>query len=323
MLKQVIILSVLLTLIPVFTKAQLVLHSGYQNGSYYKIANDLKSVVENKPKIDTIKVSKNKVKYDTIVSEFLKVKTSDGSVQNYRKLIKANANQMVLMQQDVLTFQELMDLKDGTNNTEDIRVLLTLGLEKVHLITYKKSKINSLSDLKRKKVGIGIKNEGTHFTALQLKKLTKINWVGVEIPVVDGFSALLNGEIDAFFLVGADPVHKLQFMSEEMKKYFRLVPIEHEALKEDYKETVIKKNTYDWVKEDVKTFGVNLLLLNRVAYVSETDKKQLKKFLTQIRENYKVLADTRHPNFKEIDFNMKYINKLKVSSISKSVFGVE
>ena len=204
-LKQSILLSAILFLFPSLLMSQLVIHSGYQNGSYYKIANDLKGIVKDQVSVDTIKISETKEKYDTIVTEFLKVKTSDGSVQNYRKLIKSSGGQMALMQQDVLTYQELMDLKDGTHNTDDLRVLLTLGQEKIHLITYKKSKIESLEDLKRKRVGIGISNEGTHFTAKQIKKLTKINWQDVEIPVTDGFSALLNGEIDAFFLVGADP----------------------------------------------------------------------------------------------------------------------
>ena len=321
--KHLTVLMVFMFASLITCKAQLVIHSGYQNGSYNKIANDLKKVAKKEAVPDTAKTSKSKSKIDTVSSELLKVKTSEGSIQNFRKLIKAGGNQMALMQHDVLTYQELADLRDGTHNTQDLRVLLTLGQEKIHLITYKGSKIEGLKDLKRKKVAIGTTNEGTHFTAKQMKKLTGINWQEIEIPVKEGFSALVKGEIDAFFLVGADPVYKLEFMSEEMKKYFKMVPIQDESLLVDYTMTTIKKGTYDWVKEDISTYGVNLLLVNRITYQTPEEDQLMQLFLNQVKENYEILSSTGHPNFKNVDFNLKNINKLKVSNATKVVFGVE
>ena len=112
-------------------------------------------------------------------------------------------------------------------------------------------------------------------------------------------------------------------MSEEMKKYFRLVPVEHEALVEEYKPTLIKKDTYDWVKQDVKTCGVNLLLMNRITYMSPEERKSIEYFLSMVRDNYKKLSTNCHSNFKEVDFNLATVNKLKVSEASKTVFGLE
>lgn len=302
--------------------AQITLNSGYQSGSYYSIAQDIKDLMGQRMIIDTVEIDEDKERYDTTYYSDVRVRTSEGSVQNYRKVLKSEGDQVAFVQQDVIFFNEYKDLEKNTNYTENIKYLLALGAEHVHLITKKDSEINSLADLEKKKVGIGSKNQGTQFTAKQIKKLTGISWVDNETPVQQCFAALLNDEIDAFFMVGAVPITKLDMMSREMRLHFKLVPIQDERLNGDYIEMKFTKGDYPWVEEDIVTVGTRLFLVHNDSRTSDKTKKLLQKMLSKIYENREELMANAHPIFEDMSFSFEHVNQRRVSPLAQKAFGM-
>jgi len=126
------------------SQAQLVLLSGIQGGSYEQFANEL----------------------NTISTKPLTIRTSNGSVDNFSQLMVGKKVDITFLQEDVLYHQQADDLEKGTNYIEDIRVLLPLGYEEIHLVARADdNSIQSLKDLQGKRVATGDDLQGTHITA--------------------------------------------------------------------------------------------------------------------------------------------------------------
>ena len=301
----------------------LTISSGYQTGSYYEIAKDLQDLMGMRTLIDSVKIDKDSFRIDTTFQNQITVKTSSGSVQNFRRVIKSQGEILALMQQDVLVHQEYQDVKSGGDKTANVRYLLDLGIEHVHLITKADAKINSLDDLKRKKVGIGGTDQGTHFTAVQMQKLTGINWTPVTLDVQDCYSALLSDEIDAFFAVGAIPINKLALMSEEMSQYIKFVPVVHSSLEKDYATAVIKSADYTWNKEDVPTIGTKIYVVHNELRMRPEHQRLLTEFITKVYENQDQMKEDYHQIFKTMNFTFEKVNTKRISKTAKRVYGIE
>lgn len=263
--------------------------SGFKGGSYYQMAKDMqkmtrklygkpvmittqKEVVsiengdtlkdeEGNPIMDQIDVKKPTG--DTI--DFMEVKDSDGSFYNFLQINKSDVD-LTFLQYDVLLYEDMKDLKRRFKKTADIRILLPIGSEEIHLITTKESGIETFKDLKKKRVGIGSTLQGTNITAKYIKEQTKMKWEDVELPYDKAFRALFNGDIDAFFFVGAAPVSDLASLAKSMKDKIKLIGLPvNEKLKEAYGEQVeINSSMYSWVDKPVKTYAVQAILVTSI-----------------------------------------------------------
>ena len=228
--------------------------------------------------------------------------TSDGSYYNFLKINKSNVD-ITFLQYDVILYEDLKDLKRKFQKTENIRILLSLGVEEIHLITKADNeRINSLKDLKKKDVGIGSTMQGTNVTAKFIKEKTGIKWFDVEIPFDKAFRALMNDDIDAFFFVGAAPVSSLNRLSPTLKDQIKLVPIVHEDLKDTYEQATISADTYSWVEKEVKTYGVRSVLCVSIDKETPKDVEMINAFLTAIKNNLNKLQAEGHPAWKVVNF---------------------
>jgi len=302
------------------SKSQISILSGVDGGSYSEMAKDIQEIcpptivtevdtqIIQTPILDSegYETGETKTTYNLVTSsdtsEFINVLTSDGAYYNFLKLKKSNID-VTFLQYDVILYEELKDLKRKFQKTEDLRVLLSLGIEEIHLITKRDNdKINSLKDLKKKDVGIGSSMQGTNVTAQLIKEKTGINWFDVEIPFEKAFRALLNDDIDAFFFVGAAPVTSLNKLSPTLKDQIKLVPIENKELEEIYEVATISSDTYTWVDKNVKTFSVRSVLVTSVT--DETPQKiaNLNKLLNFIKQNLNKLQAEGHPAWKTVNF---------------------
>lgn len=303
------------------SKSQVQILTGFEGGSYYEMAKDLQEIIGETyidvPYIDEVPVlglsgdtiqgmsgdsmrEVQKIRKDSV--DFVSIMTSDGSYYNFLKLNKDNVD-VTFLQYDVILYEELKDLKRKFQKTEDIRILLSLGVEEIHLITKRDNeKIKSLKDLKKKDVAIGSTMQGTNITAKFIKEKTKIDWYDVEIPFDKAFRALMNDDIDAFFFVGAAPVSSLNKLSPTLKDQIKLIPIVHDALKEIYEVATINPETYTWVEKPVQTYGVRSVLACSISG-EDSDKVQLlTDFLKAIKDNIKELQADGHPIWKVVNF---------------------
>ena len=279
---RIVLLSVMVLFSGMGLFAQLQLLSGLPGGTYESLAKDIQ-------KYSTQKVT---------------VLTSAGSVDNYNQLISDdNSINATFLQYDVLLANE-MKTPEIRN---DLRVLLPLFLdEEIHLIAKKGSGIESLSDLRGKRVGVGTKEQGTYVTATTIKQRTGIAWEDVEISSNDAFQQLIDGKIDAYFYVGGAPVASLAKLGADAP--IMLVNIKHKALKDIYRKKKISGGTYAWQQKSISTFAVPTLLVVKVKDMSDDTQIKFNTLLKDVEEHINEMQDNGHVKWKDVYFKNQDID---------------
>lgn len=304
--------------------AQIQIISGFEKGSYYQMANDIKSVAGDIITFDTIFTrtwdDKDSIALKRTSVPLVEVLTSSGSQYNFNRVSKSSTPLLAFMQYDVLVNEQLKDLKKYSKRTDSIMEVMPLGVEEIHLIALKTSKIKGLADLKGKRVAIGAAGQGTAITAKFIKEKTGIDWIDFELSIKDALPALLNNNIDAFFFVGSAPVLSLNGLSPTFEQ-LKLIPVMHPKLTEYYVQSSIPTGTYHWLKSDVQTLGVKLLLVSDISKESPKDRENLKRILNAIKNNIGKLQEKGHPNWKKVDFNFSDV-KWEIHPVSKQVFNI-
>ncbi len=284
--KVSLVLTIIFTfLINTLSAQELTIFSGVKGGSYYEIANDIK----------------------TIYTGEAVVKATTGSGINLEKL---TAGSVAFIQFDVLQAELLSDLQNSTSKTDSIRLLMPMVREEIHIVT-RSSSITSLADLEGKKVAVGLVSQGTYLTAMAMKELTGIKWIDKELSIKSAIQALFKDEIDAFFYISSAPVENLVVFSKlapHIRNSLKLIPIENEKLKDYYEQVTIPAGTYEWAKYDVKTYAVRSVLIVNIAGETEANKKAIKQLATDIKTNIEKLKKTGHKKWTEVDFNFKPFN---------------
>jgi uncharacterized protein len=284
-----------------FTVKNLTIVTGSERGSYHQMAKDIKSIYRSPDSV-------------TLIPSF-------GSLSNFNKMTRDTFVDLAFMQYDVLLNLQKQDmLKKRLRKTDNVRVVLPMGIEEIHLITTKDSKIKSMKDLKEKRVAIGTNTSGTFYTANLIKEIVKGEWFNVEKSFDDAITALLRKEIDAFFFVSAAPVDKLLTAVANIQN-FKLIPITEKGLADYYVPATIPKSTYNWMTEDIQTFGVRLLLVTDISHLEETDKYHINAMLEDIKSNMEKLKKEGHNKWKTVDFKFDGIN-WKLYQGSKDIFGI-
>lgn len=286
--------------------AKLTIVSGVKGGSYFTMAQDMQKMTRKAygeiKYIESTDTAGNTIKTPTKdTADFLLNKESDGSYYNFQKINKQDVD-ITFLQYDVLLYEDMLDLNRKFKKTTDIRILLPMGVEQIHIITLKNNKINEFKDLNGKKVGIGTPLQGTNVTAKFIKAKLGAKWEDVEMPYDKAFKALFSGTIDAFFFVGAVPVTNLGDLTKSMKDQIKLVSIpDNPVLKEAYGEQVeITNNDYKWLSAPVKTYGVKSVLVTSITNMTPEKEDALIKLLQEIKKS----KDTQgyHPNWKKVEF---------------------
>ncbi len=279
---RLVLLSVIIAFSFISVKAQLTLLSGLEGGTYESLAKDIQ-------------------RYST---QPIKVLTSNGSVDNYHQLISDdNSINTTFMQYDVLLANEM----EHPEIRKDLRVLLPLFLdEEVHLIAKKGSGIESLNDLRGKRVGVGTKEMGTNVTARIIKQRTGIAWYDIEMNTEDAYKALMNGTIDAFFYVGGAPVASFAKLGADAP--IQLVSIKNKALKKIYSSTKIPAGTYPWQEKAVKTIAVPTLLVVKVKNMSDDTQQKFNTLLNDVTTHIKEMQANGHKKWKEVYFKNQNID---------------
>ncbi len=254
--------------------AQLNFLSGLEGGTYQALANDIKGASKQE----------------------INVLTSQGSVDNYKRLINDDNNIYVtFLQYDVLLANELQnpDLR------KNIRVLLPMFLdEEIQIITKKGSGIENLKDLRGKKVAVGTREQGTFVTAQTIKQRTQTAWIDVVMNSNDAYKALLKGDIDAYFYVGGVPVASLVALGKDAP--IQLVNIKSKALSDIYTSKKIRKGTYPWQTTTVKTFAVPTIVAVNIKDMSKDTQRKLNQLLKDTEKGLKGFQKTGHPKWKDV-----------------------
>jgi TRAP transporter TAXI family solute receptor len=248
--------------------------TGSPEGTYFKIAQDIKQIVEK----------------DGIPVEIIQ---TNGSFENIN-LLGAGKVDLAIMQLDVLRFvAEVMLKETGINVLQESKVVLNLYLEEIHIIT-KNENIRTVNQLQGKKVSVGPEKSGSALTAEVL-----LTGFGLKIdaafdPPEEAVKKLDKGDIDALIFIGGAPVPAFQ----NLDKSFHFVSLPAESgLEQLYPKKKIEKSVYSWADAS-ETHAVPSVIMTRNRaekdYVSS-----LQKLVLSILVNKEYLDSNGHPKWKD------------------------
>jgi uncharacterized protein len=268
------VITLLLVLIFHGPGLALTIATGSAEGTYFKIAQDIKQLVDK----------------DGIPIEIIQ---TNGSFDNIN-LLGAGKVDLAIMQLDVLRFvAEVMLKETGLNVLQETKVVLNLYLEEIHVIA-KDENIRTLTQLQGKKVSVGLEKSGSALTAEVL-----LTGFGLKIDAVfdapeEAVKKLSNGSIDALIFIGGAPVPAFQ----NLDKSFHFVTLPPDSgLEQIYPKKKIEKAVYSWADE-TETHAVPSVIMTRNR--AENDYAAvLQKLVLAILVSKEYLDSNGHPKWKD------------------------
>ena len=268
------ILILIITLLVHGHALALTIATGSSEGTYFKIAQDIKRVAEK----------------EGIPVEVIQ---TNGSFDNIN-LLGAGKVDLAIMQLDVLRFvAEIMLKETGVNVLQEAKVALNLYLEEIHIIA-KDPNIRSFTQLEGKKVAVGPEKSGSALTAEVL-----LAGFGVKIePVFDApeeaVKKLGKGDIDALIFIAGAPVPAFQNLDRSF--HFVTLPADS-GLEQIYPKKKIEKSVYPWADEH-DTYAVPSVIMTRNRPDNDYA-STLQRLVLSILANKESLNTTGHPKWKD------------------------
>ena len=185
---------------------------------------------------------------------------SEGSLANIYAIQEKPATPFGIVQSDVLEYMLgfVKSDRDIRSMVAQTGVAFPLYNEEVHLLA--RAAIESLEDLKGRRVGVGPAGSGTNLTATTVLGISQVPVKEQILSPADGLKAMRSNSLDAFFYVSGAPD---DFLLHEVtpEDNFGLVSITTPALLDHYQPVKIQKETYPWLKKDVQTIAVKTVLM--------------------------------------------------------------
>jgi uncharacterized protein len=221
---------------------------------------------------------------------------ANGSFDNIN-LLGLEKVDLAILQLDVLKVtSDAMQAKAGFNVLKEIKVILNLYFEEIHVIT-KNDGIRSLSQLEGKKVAVGPDRSGSALTAEVLLTAYDLRVEKFFDAPNDALQKLERGELDALIFVGGAPVPAF----EKLDPSFRFVRLPSNPILEQlYQRKKIDKGVYPWAGE-VETFAVPSAIMTRDRRDSEYV-TLIQRLLLTILSNKEKLDAIGHPKWKTAQF---------------------
>lgn len=197
--------------------------------------------------------------------------TTGASVANVQEMAEGKY-QIAFVQNDIAFFAvEGETLPDFEGNpVENIAGMATLYSEDIQIVTRKDSGLESLEDLKGKKVAVGDQGSGAEVNAKQVLEAAGITYDDIEVNYLgfgDAAQGLQNGTLDAAFITAGAPTSAIQELGATQEVNVLSIPDDViEKLTSEYgyyTEQTISADTYadQGQEEDIKTVSVMAMLI--------------------------------------------------------------
>lgn len=223
--------------------------------------------------------------------------TTGASAENSAKINQGKAEIAFAMADTVSDAYNGKGKFAKTGAMKNLRAVAALYTNYMQIVTTKGSGINSLADLKGKRIAVGAPGSGTEIMTKRVLNAAGITYNDIQqdfLSFKEGVEGIKNGVIDAAFLVSGLP--NAGIMELNTTKDIKLIPVGSDIvakLKKDYPAFVSEKipgGTYKGVDGDVDTAAVkNLLITNK--NVPENEVYAMTKAFF---ENLQALRDTHN-----------------------------
>ncbi len=195
--------------------------------------------------------------------------TTSASVDNMKLIARGDSDVAFSLADTAI---DAVEGRESFDEKLPIRALAQIYTNYTQVGTTAGENIESIDDLRGKRVSVGDPGSGTEVIALRVLEAAGLDPAKdikrSQLGVDESVSALRDGSIDAFFWSGGLPTGPLTDLATTDDLV--LVPTDEYAkdLRDEYGEayatTTIPKETYKGLKEDVETIGVpNLLVVNQ------------------------------------------------------------
>ncbi len=230
--------------------ADLAIATGSPKGTYFKVAQDLKALL----------------KHEGIT---LCVKPTNGTIENV-KLLNQSDVQLAFVQWDYIQTLIAQANRGELNVIRNLRVVLRLYPELLHLVVRKGSPLTTLDQILDKRIYIGPLMSGTQLSVAKLYEglHTKPKSVAFDgAPAVAYSNALFSlvnndGLVEIVAYMGGTPLDQLDVPADTPYQLLTLKnPKERFGLFDTF---TIPKGTYPWLDRDVMTVGSWAYLITRV-----------------------------------------------------------
>ena len=237
--------------------------------------------------------------YDTIASGLCRVAKeqslklnsiqSNGSFHNLILLASGEAD-LALVQRDVL--RAVTESKAFAPLLKDARILSPLFQEEVHLLARRDGLVKSISDLKDKRVQVGLSSSGTWWTAQRILSERGLRIDPQRSTAQAALMKVLGGDFDAMFLVGGAPMSVLADLPESYREDLCLLPI---PSLNGYTTTSIRSAFYRWSVNETKSVCTEAFLIGRRELPGDFVVK-----LIQGLHKHRLSLMTMHPKWSEL-----------------------
>ena len=251
----------------------LIIATGTSDGTYYQIAQDIKQVAEK----------------DRIPIEVIQ---TNGSFDNIN-LLGSGKVDLAILQVDALKFAaDVLQVKTGVNALEQLKVVLNLYPEEIHVIA-RDAAFRSLEQLNGKKVAVGPENSGSALTAEVLLTLYGVRVEKSFDAPSEAIQKIQSGELDALIFVGGAPVPAF----EKLDRSFHFVRLPANPLMDQiYQKQKIASEAYPWAGE-TETYTVLSVIITRDRK-DEVYGAVIQKFILAVLSNKERLDASGHPKWK-------------------------
>ncbi|TLS36599.1 TAXI family TRAP transporter solute-binding subunit [Pseudalkalibacillus caeni] len=229
---------------------QLSLLTGGTGGTYFPLGGEIATIIKDETGIEA------------------NAQSSGASVENMQTLKDGDAD-LAFTQTDIASYATEGKLMFEDAKVDNVQAIGTLYPETIQIVALKDSGINSVEDLKGKKVSVGAPGSGTYANAEQVLEIHGISMDDIEaqhLAFDESTEGIQDGNIDAAFITSGTPTGSVEALSAT--KAVKIIPIEEskaEELQEKYPyyaKDVVKSGTYK-LEEDVPTVAVLAMLVVR------------------------------------------------------------
>lgn len=267
--------------------------TGSRTGTYIQFGNDIAGVAK------------------TVGLDIL-VKDSQGSIDNIKRMSGRENAALGIVQSDVLGFLRRSESAELRQVAGRLRLIFPFYNEEIHL--FAKKSIQSFNDLQGKRVAVGEPGSGNWLTATNLLQIAGVKPAEVlNVPPLQGVTAVLKDEADAMFYVAGKPVslftkvgnliNRPEFATMLSNVHF--VPLDDPRMLREYPAAQINKADYDWLAGDTPTLAVKAVLMSFDFSGKQTPYfvqrcQQLAQLGQAIRSNINPLRQSGHAKWKEV-----------------------
>ncbi len=243
----------------------------------------------------------------------LEVLPSSGSTENIQRLRSDTGVKFALVQSDVMqafTDQGAAGNKEAANAVRNLRAIMPLHSEEIHVIARADSPFNFVHDIKGARMNVGPLRSGSAMTATTLYRVMFGESVAEErtefLSHEEALRKLTRDKtLDVMVVVAGQPSALLADMKPEARamvkllKFDRTHPAGQLALKTYFASTLKGASYPTWVVQDVPSLAVKAFLVT-YDFDREFTQGTLAKFARSLCKNFGVLQTQGHPKWKEV-----------------------